>query len=443
VLLAKTAFLVTLTGRQTTTYSIDYVASRDCDINESGSGTQTIDFATQAPVVETVWRSPAPYMKLFAPGFTVNATANRNATYTSSLGPCSAAGVAMGGGGVPGTPPPPDCGTRQGTLNIELVNPSQQFNIGSGLLTPLVSDDGHVVVQNKIGDVNSWDGVGFDQHYALPGGGLGTLDQAYNNCPWRMTNYRSADPEWVGALRPITLRLSQRQLFDPRVTNIVIPIAVDTSFPQPGEASDNGLTGATRIRGKLTLVRYDPCTWTVTASTGGSTAAVPGRRGSGHAIGVGSQVTAGQNIIVSPGQTLTLTDGAETVTLGQGLYTLTTETNCRLKDYGPPSAVPPHVKIDNGTITGTVDRGDGSIVDMVINAGKTIINALAGDTGQQSGGSSGQGSHSVGAQDAGPFDFEVRVSYHKTTGRTSVCAIAGSFGVNGAVLPAGQCEIVK
>lgn len=156
---------VTLSGSQTTTWSLDHTAFDGCvqgDIRTTGSGRQHVTFATSAPARVTAMQVDDTVMLTAngSAGVPLKGTVDqRTSTQTEQLG-----GGESECGGVDGVtaPPAPDCGTRDwaGTVQPLILAPDDYPT--AELVPPLTS-------------VLHWDGPSID--------GMTGFDALYGNCP--------------------------------------------------------------------------------------------------------------------------------------------------------------------------------------------------------------------------------------------------------------------
>jgi hypothetical protein len=139
-------FLVTLTGSQTTTWSMDHTRYDGCvkgDVRTTGSGRQHFTFATSAPLKVTASRyNGSVSLSAGMGGIPVKGSVEHQTAIEVTQ--ISGGESACGGTDNPQAPPVPDCGTRSwsGTVQPMIVKPANYYGAGLTPLTPVLSWEG-------------------------------------------------------------------------------------------------------------------------------------------------------------------------------------------------------------------------------------------------------------------------------------------------------------
>ena len=204
-------FDVTVKGTQASIWDYTKVPVPPCTTGNQDFGDQTIRFRTRKPVHVLV-AGGGPLGNLVFSPIPLAATAVRNAslTRTGEVDPKKC--PASGSGGEDAPPlPKSDCGTRKGTLAMDLYYDPERPS-------------------NELGM------IGYAPEF---GPGSEDLNSAYTNCPFSTGN--SVGSEAGGGLLSAKAKVPQRKLFNRRTKQIVFHVAT-VAPATSGEGSEKTIT---------------------------------------------------------------------------------------------------------------------------------------------------------------------------------------------------------
>lgn len=123
-------FKIEVTGKQTTVYDYKHVAQAQCDVSASGSGGETVTFASRAAEKIELIRFGRNEVffgrgKLGDDEVSAKARVSRHSSYSAAPGDPKCGGA--GGGG---KAPPKDCGTRRAGIDLRLAWLSRKGRTG-------------------------------------------------------------------------------------------------------------------------------------------------------------------------------------------------------------------------------------------------------------------------------------------------------------------------
>lgn len=132
---AKYHYKVELTGKQTTSWSLNHVGTGPCDTNQSGSGSETIRFASRPTRTYTFDGLDQPYFFVREGAEARPLTLRPRGTITrrGSITTQPPAPDAPCPDGVPTAPPAPDCGRR--AIRGLVVQPEYEYGKDRIVLT--------------------------------------------------------------------------------------------------------------------------------------------------------------------------------------------------------------------------------------------------------------------------------------------------------------------
>lgn len=171
-------YQVTLSGSQTTTWSLDHTTYDGCvqgDVRTTGTGRQHVTFATAAPARVTALRIDGTVVLSANGAAGVPLKGSVDQQTSTQVQQLSGGESGCGGVDAPTAPTAPDCGTRDWTGTVQPL---------------IVAPDDYPALVSPLTSVLHWDGPSID--------GMTGFDDLYANCPAIVGSTIAPTPQsWV------------------------------------------------------------------------------------------------------------------------------------------------------------------------------------------------------------------------------------------------------
>jgi hypothetical protein len=215
-------FRATLSGSQVTTWEYHHAKNQDdpCSASSHGYGDQTIKFDAGGHFDVRVVKPPKGNPNLLLthgrpavipPSLAVAVKAERHGEYHVNYGEIDRNNCkGENGGGGDYTPPPTDCGAREGIFRAKLFYDTDRDQ--NRVFVPMSGKKGPDANRLKLG---SW----LYEFKNPKGGRPSSLDSTYTNCPWLL---QDSQVEREGTIFTSQASLPEKRLFDKKRKKFVV-----------------------------------------------------------------------------------------------------------------------------------------------------------------------------------------------------------------------------